>query len=276
MILLISRVVIVHKPGSAEAERVSKDLGNFLLSRNVKVQYGGLVPANEHRISKEQADLILVVGGDGTIMRVLQRVEGVPLLGVKFGALGFLCETVPEEAESILEKILSGNYYLEYRTRLSVQFKDKGFPDVLNEVVIASSKPSRIISMIISKDGTPIYKGKADGVIVSTTTGSTAYALSAGGAIIDPMLDAMEVVPICPLSTAVRPFVLPISSTVEVRLMKNGSQGTLILDGAEASQVEYECPVLIERSRSPAVFIRVKPPDFYRRVMEKTKGALEV
>ncbi|MGQ9759382.1 MAG: NAD(+)/NADH kinase [Candidatus Methanomethylicaceae archaeon] len=273
---MISSIIIIPKPSSWEAERVSKDLGEFLLSRGVKVRYEEALPASGSRIGKEHADLILVVGGDGTIMRVLRRADGVPLLGVKVGALGFLCETTPEEAKPVLDKILSGNYYLEYRTRLSVRYREKSFYDVTNEAVIVSSKPATVLSILISKDNVLIYRGKADGVIVSTTTGSTAYALSAGGAIIDPSLDAIEVVLISPLSTGGRPFVLPISSTLEVRLLKNGSQGILVLDGDEASSIEYGYPVTIERSEKPAVFIRVKPPDFYRRVAEKTKTELEI
>ncbi len=271
---MISRLIVVRKPGSPEAESVSKDLGEFLLSRNVKVQYeeSGEGPP----IDKSRADLVVAIGGDGTLMRTLRRIEGIPILGVKVGALGFLCETTPEDAKPVLDKILSGNYYLDYRTRLSVRYKGRCFYEVMNEVVIASSRPSRILSILLSKDNAPVYRGKADGIIISTTTGSTAYALSAGGAIIDPALEVMEVVLMCPLSTGIRPLILPISSTLEIRLLTDGSQGILVLDGDEASSVDYETPVTIERSDKSALFIRVNPPDFYRRVRDKTRIPLEV
>jgi NAD+ kinase len=274
VVLLISRATIIRKPNSPEAEAISKDLGNFLLSRKINVEYEDVL--RDSLIDKARADLIIVVGGDGTIMRALRRTSSVPLLGVKVGALGFLCESTPEDAKQVLEKILSGNYYLDFRTRLSIHYKGKRFYDVTNEAVVASSKPARILSILLSKDKTTIYRGKADGIIVSTTTGSTAYALSAGGAVIDPALEVMEVVLICPLSTGVRPLILPISSNLEISLLPEGSQGILVLDGDEVSSVDYGSPVVISRSENPAVFIRVNPPDFYRRVREKTRIPLEV
>ncbi|MGC8936745.1 MAG: NAD(+)/NADH kinase [Candidatus Methanomethylicaceae archaeon] len=272
----ISRVTIITKPNSPEAEKVSKDIGEYLTSRGIKVQYEAILKDSQPIIDKRQADLVVVVGGDGTIMRALRRVNGVPMLGVKVGALGFLSEATPEEAKPTLEKILSGNYYLDFKTRLSIRYRETRFFDVMNEAVVTSLRPSRILSILLSKDGTPIYKGRADGIIVSTTTGSTAYALSAGGSIIDPVLDLMEVVFICPLSTGVRPFILPISSTLEIRILPDGSQGILVLDGDEASPVDHNSPVTIEKSEKPACFIRVKPPVFYKRVREKTKIPLEV
>ncbi|MCX8182291.1 MAG: NAD(+)/NADH kinase [Candidatus Methanomethyliaceae archaeon] len=273
---MISRVIITSKPNSPEAESVSSDIGAYLTSKGLTVRYFDLLSGGQLTVDKREADLVVVIGGDGTIMRTLRRVDGVPLLGIKVGALGFLCESTPEEAKPILDKILSGNYYLEFKTRLCPRYKEARFYDVMNEAVIASSRPSRILSILLSKDGTPIYRGKADGIIVSTTTGSTAYALSAGGVIIDPALDLMEVVLICPLSTGVRPFIVPISSTLEIRLLRDGSQGILVLDGDEVSPIEQEAPVIIEKSDKPACLIRVKPPDFYRRVREKTKIPLEV
>ncbi|MEM4658279.1 MAG: NAD(+)/NADH kinase [Candidatus Methanosuratincola sp.] len=273
---MISKVLIISKPNSHEAESVSKEIGAYLISKGLTVHYIDILSGEKPTIDKKVGDLVVVVGGDGTIMRALRMVDGVPLLGIKVGALGFLCESTPEEAKPVLDKILSNNYYLEFKTRLSLRYKEKRFYDVMNEAVIASSRPSRILSILLSKDNTPIYRGKADGIIVSTTTGSTAYALSAGGVIIDPALDLMEVVLICPLSTGVRPFIVPISSTLEIRLLPDGSQGILVLDGDEASSIEHDTPVLIEKSDKPACFIHVKPPDFYRRVREKTKIPLEV
>ncbi|MEM4158038.1 MAG: NAD(+)/NADH kinase [Candidatus Methanomethylicaceae archaeon] len=273
---MISKVAIISKPNSPEADSVSKDIGGYLSSKGLTVHYLDILSLEKQTIDKKRADLVVVVGGDGTIVRVLRIVDGVPLLGIKVGALGFLCESTPEEAKPVMDKIISGNYYLEFKTRLTPRYKDKRFYEVMNEALVASLRPSRVLSILLSKDGMPIYRGKADGIIVSTTTGSTAYALSAGGVIIDPALDLMEVVLICPLSTGVRPFIIPVSSTLEIRLLPDGSRGILVLDGDEASSIEYESPVIIEKSDKPACFIRVKPPDFYRRVREKIRIPLEV
>jgi NAD+ kinase len=113
-------------------------------------------------------------------------------------------------------------------------------------------------------------------VIISTTTGSTAYALSAGGPIIDPHLIVMEVVFICPLSAGLHPIIFPSSSTIEVRILPEAASGIVVLDGQTTAPVDYDVPVLVERSEKSAVFIKVKPPEFYKRIREKIKLGLEV
>jgi len=278
--LKISRVVLVAKLNSPEASKVSLDIGKFLKSKGVEVLYTGELahPAGKKvtPIEKMAVDLVLVVGGDGTVMRTAQNVAETPILGVKVGALGFLCETTPEMARDALEKVLSGRYYLEHKTKLKVKYKDVVLPDVLNEVLVTTSKPSKILSLLVLKDGALLHRGKADGVIISTTTGSTAYALSAGGPIIDQQLDVMEVVFICPLSAGLRPIIFPPSSTIEVRISPEAASGIVVLDGQTTAPVDYDVPVLVERSAKSAVFVRVNPPEFYKRIREKIKLGLEV
>lgn len=274
--LKFSRVGLVTKPNSPVASTVSIELGKYLESQGLLVVHtgqvgrlaGDIVPS----IGEMNADLIVVVGGDGTVMRTAQQVGETPLLGVKVGALGFLCETTPDSAKQALERVLSGRFYLDNKTKLRVTYKDLVLPEVLNEAVVTTMKPSKILSLLVLKDGEPIHKGKADGVIVSTTTGSTAYALSAGGSIIDPKVDMLEVVFICPLSAGLRPLIFPCSSSVEIKILPEAASGMVVLDGQTAQEVEYEVPILIRRSEHPAIFIRTNPPGFYSRIREKIKG----
>jgi len=278
--LKISRVGLVAKLNSPEASKVALEIDKFLRSKGVEVLYTGelahLAGKKATQIEKMAVDLVLVVGGDGTVMRTAQRVGETPILGVKVGALGFLCETTPETVKDALEKVLSGRYYLEHKTKLKAKCKDLDLPDILNEVLVTTSKPSKILSLSVLKDGAPLHRGKADGVIISTTTGSTAYALSAGGPVIDPQLDVMEITFICPLSAGLRPIIVPPSSTIEVRIYSEAASGIAVLDGQTTVPVEYDVPVFVERSDKSAVFVKVNPPEFYKRIREKIKLGLEV
>jgi NAD+ kinase len=270
-------VGIVVKPMSDEASAVAQDISAFLQGKGVETfPFTGVADGVRRGKAERRTDLLVVVGGDGTVMRTAQRSADVPILGVKVGALGFLCETTPDRATVSLEKILAGESFLEFKTKFKVGYGGKKLPDVLNEALVCTSKPSKILSLMVVKDGEPLHKGKADGVIVSTATGSTAYALSAGGPIIDTQLDIMEVIFICPLAAGLRPLVLPASAKVEITVLPDAASGMLVLDGQLALDLDFGSPVTVERSDKNAVFLRVNKPDFYRRVREKTKTGFEV
>jgi NAD+ kinase len=261
------------------ASRVSLEISKFLVASGLSVLHTGDVEGMEGEIaaslSKMEADLLVIVGGDGTVMRTAQQAGETPILGVKVGALGFLCETTPDLAKEALERVLAGRFYLEHRTKLKVNYLGMNLPEVLNEVVVATAKPSKILSLAVLRDGEPIHNGRADGVIISTTTGSTAYALSAGGPIIDPKVDLVEVIFICPLSAGLRPLIFPCSSRIEVRTLPDAASGMMILDGRTVQELSYDEPVIIDRSEHSTVFVRISPPTFYKRIREKIKG-LEV
>lgn len=265
----ISRIGIVAKARSEEATTVASEIGEFLLARGIEVTRSPEMPEiGGGRVSPPEemaVDLVVVVGGDGTVMRVAQRVCGTPILGVKVGALGFLCETTPEQALETLGRVLEGRTYLEYKTRLSVTYGEASLPDALNEVLVTCVRPSKIMRLSVSADGQPVHRGMADGVIVSTTTGSTAYALSAGGPLVDPGLDVLELVFICPLNRAIRPILFPTSTRIEVKVLPGASSGVLVVDGQASVDVEEGKPISVERSRYPAAFLRTSPPNFFER-----------
>jgi NAD+ kinase len=277
--LTISLVGIVVKPRSEQASEASRNIMTFLQGKGVET-FPFSLPSNGkgsgQSKSEKKADLLVVVGGDGTVMRAAELSTDVPILGVKIGALGFLCETTPDRANASLDKILAGEYFLEHKSKLKVSYGKRILPDALNEVLVCASKPSKVISLMVVKDGEPLHKGRADGVIVSTTTGSTAYALSAGGPIIDSQLDIMEIVFMCPLAAGLKPIVLPPSSKVEITVMPEDAPGILVIDGQLSIDLDFGKPVAVERSDKAAIFVRVSRPDFYRRVREKLKTGLEV
>lgn len=268
--LLISRVAIVAKPNSEEASRVALDVGRFLSSRGIEAVYSPemAVPHSCKSASLEDAsaDLVVVVGGDGTIMRTSQRIGSTPILGIKVGALGFLCETIPEEAINTLNRVLEGKTYLEFKTRLSVVYKGAHLPDVLNEALVTSGRPSKIVRFSVSANGRHVHRGMGDGIIVSTTTGATAYALSAGGPLVDPDVDIIELVFVCPLHYGIRPIIFPSSTKIGIEVLPGSSGGLLVLDGQTSVNLEECEPVVVERSKTPAVFLRTTPTDFYGKV----------
>lgn len=276
----ISRVGIVVKPRSDQAAETARGITAFLQGKGVDT-FTFAIPTKgagngQGRAAETKADLLVVVGGDGTVMRTAEHSADVPIIGVKMGALGFLCETAPDQAKASLEKILAGEYFLEHKPKLKVTYGRKVLPDALNEALVCASKPSKVISLMVTKDGERLNKARADGVIVSTTTGSTAYALSAGGPIVDSQLDIMEIVFICPLTAGLKPLILPPSSKVEITVMPDDAPGILVIDGQLAIDVDFEKPVVVERSQKSAVFVRVSRPDFYRRVREKLRTGLEI
>lgn len=257
---------MIFKHTSKEAEQISRDIGEYLISKNIDFE---LIPLNKiDLIDKNQADFVIVVGGDGTIVRASHKINNVPILGIKVGTLGFLCEVLPENAKIAIDKILSGNYYLDVRSMLDVKYMNEKYC-ALNEALITSTTPSKVLLLSLLKNGKIVYKGRADGVIVSTATGASAYALSAGGAIIDPWLEIMEAIFICPLSVALRPFIFPLSSKIEIILHESDQNGLLIIDGDEACKLRSDMPVTIEKSEKFTKFIRIEPYDFYNRIKNK-------
>ena len=274
----VKRVVVVSKIKSREAAEIALNIASRLSSSGIKVAYSGALAeaAGTKGVQLEAAgaDMAIVVGGDGTVLRTVQAMGNVPVLGIKVGAIGFLCEAAPDAWQEAVDRVVSGRFYLEYRTRLSVSHRGTVYSDVLNEALITTGKPSKILSLSVSKDGELLHRGRADGVMVSTTTGSTAYALSAGGPIIDPQVDVVQVNFICPLAAGLRPMLIPTSSRVEVDAGSDGPHALCVLDGQSSFEVEPSSPVVIERSGSPAAFVRLGGPDFYRRISQKVNLGL--
>lgn len=276
----ITRIGIVSKINSREAVDIGTKVASYLESNGLEVVYSGEIAkkAGAESVLPENlnADMVVVVGGDGTILRTVQNVGQTPVLGIKVGVLGFLCETSPELWKDAIDRVISNRFYLEFRTKLKPSHNGISCPEVLNEVLVTTAKPSKILSLSVSKDSEPLLRGKADGVMVSTTTGSTAYALSAGGPIIDPQLDAMQVTFICPLATGLRPTLIPTSSRVEIEVNAGWSSAICVLDGQSSFGVKAGEPVVIERSSKPAVFVRLGKSNFYKRISEKVKQGFEV
>jgi NAD+ kinase len=220
-------------------------------------------------LAKMQTDFIITIGGDGTILRTCITVPKPepPLLTVNMGERGFLTEVEPKNALEAADKILKGNYRVEKCTKLCVSTGGKPFPDALNDVVISAGEPSTILKAQICKNGKPILKCQADGLIVATPTGSTGYSLSAEGPVLDPALDAFVVTSICPL-TVFPSLVLPADSNVTFNI-SSPKEVLVSIDGKYRKLVsDQELILKVTVSKNTTSFIRFEE-DFYDRLRSR-------
>ena len=212
----------------------------------------------------KEADLLIVLGGDGTMLGAARLMEhrSLPILGVNMGGLGFLTETTVEDLYGSLEKVFAGEYRLDQRLMLQVgihhQGKRMSEATVLNDVVIAKGPLARMISTQVSINKTFMTNIRGDGVIVATPTGSTAYSLSAGGPILDPSLEVLLINPICPHTLSHRPFLTPSQGSVEVALTSH-QKAMVTLDGQIGIEMNPGDTVEICASEHRAQLIRLTP-----------------
>jgi len=185
----------------------------------------------------DQCDLAIVVGGDGTLLNAARSLasSGISVLGVNLGRLGFLVDVLPEDMLPLLEEILAGNYMVEERTLLHAMVSRDGETlsenTALNDVIVHKKDIARLIELDTWIDGYFLSANRADGLIVATPTGSTAYALSGGGPILHPGLQALTLVPICPHTLSNRPIVIPDRSTIEIMVQEGKLEAQLSCDG---------------------------------------------
>ena len=222
---------IIGRMGSVRVLDTIRRLKRYLIGRHLHVILeetiaemlpGHNLQTSSRKLLGEVCDLVIVVGGDGSMLGAARALaqQGVPVLGINRGSLGFLTDISPEHLESQISEVLAGNYTVEQRFLLETEVRRDGVPigqgDALNDVVLHPGKSTRMIEFELFIDGQFVYSLKADGLIIATPTGSTAYALSAGGPIMHPRLDAIVIVPMYPHTLSSRPIVLDADSELKV------------------------------------------------------------
>jgi len=216
------------------------------------------------KIEEMDVDFLLCIGGDGTILRALHSLKSpIPVLGINMGAIGFLTEVQPENAVSTLTALLEG-FEVEKRERLSVKIKGERekMPYAMNEVVVITPKPGKMLHFAIFVDDDELERLRADGVIFATSTGSTAYAMSAGGPIVDPEVNAAIIVPIAPFKLSARPTVVDISREISLDLI-GMKDAELVIDGQFYRAVGKEERISITRGE-PAFFVKIRDKHFLK------------
>jgi NAD+ kinase len=238
---------IVIKHNVPKAAKLAIEVSDWLEKKKCKVivadEASGFFAKRKDatRLPKEElpgaCHMILVFGGDGTFLSIARQMiwKSIPILGVNLGTLGFLTEVKVEEVYETLEGVLKGNYSVQERSMLEACVKRQGKElfclPVLNDVVITKSAIARVIDFQMSVNGVQVARIKADGLIASTPTGSTAYSLAAGGPIVHPQVGGTIITAICPHSLNVRPLVVPEESLLEVELLQKDGDIMLTLDG---------------------------------------------
>ena len=286
----IKRIGVVVKPHQPDALETLCRLAQWLIERDIKLVGGPEIEREriEHETgcgveSVEAAelsrvvDLILVLGGDGTMIATARMIGDaeVPVIGVNYGGLGYLAEFRIEELFSALTAILEGNYKLEARVMLSVELR-RGEElvtrnRVLNDVVMNKSALARIIEIETHLNEQFVNSFRADGLIVSTPTGSTAYNLSAGGPVIYPSMNAIVITPICPFTLSNRPIVVPDDSLIEVRLMTENEDVALTLDGQVGFPLQASDRVVIRKSRTTFNLVQPANRNYFDLLRDKLR-----
>jgi NAD+ kinase len=220
-------------------------------------------------MKKNGAEFIISIGGDGTVLRGIQKMdEPLPVLGINMGTIGFLVDVAPDDSLSVIDKVLSG-FEVEERSRLGIMVNDEILPCATNEVVIITANPAKMLSYRIFVDKSPLEELRADGVVFATPTGSTAYAMSAGGPIIDPRVDGMVIVPLAPYKLSSRPWVLPARSEIKVELTIPKKDAVLVIDGQYSRTIKEEDTIIITRADKPARFVKTREDGFFEKVRNK-------
>ncbi|HIE32000.1 MAG TPA: NAD(+) kinase, partial [Methanosarcinales archaeon] len=225
----------------------------------------GGVPIEEIR-----ADLLIVIGGDGTILRTIQKLKKqIPILGVNFGAVGFLADATPKNAFATIDEVLA-DFRVEKRMRLAIHVNGDLLPYATNEAVIVTTvivttPPAKMFAFRILVDDHELDKLRADGIVIATPTGSTAYAMSAGGPIVDPMVDGVIIVPLAPYKLSSRPWVVCADSEIIVEPIHAFDGAAIVIDGQHKQPVHAGDIITITKAEEPALFVKTGW-HFYERV----------
>jgi NAD+ kinase len=270
----------------AEARNKAQELETWLKAKGIKVVTEHNVPAPitskqclVENIPKAPSDLscVVVLGGDGTFLSAVRWIQdtGVPILGMNLGAFGFLTESSVEQLFPIMEEIVNGAFTTEERILLCAKVLRNGeqivSQIVLNDVVINKEALARTVHIQTYIDDDYLTTFKADGLIVATPTGSTAYSLSAGGPIIHPSLKTIILTPICPFTLTIRPLVLPDNATIKIRLDERDSPVFLTFDGQVGLDVTHQDSIIVQKARHTIQMLRPPHLHYYHVLKDKLR-----
>jgi NAD+ kinase len=266
---------LVARYDKEKALQLTEELAVHLNSKGIKVFMEDSL-ADKIKTSVEivplkemKTDFIITIGGDGTILRTCLNSPKPepPILGINMGARGFLTEVEPDEACNAIDRILRDDFRIEKCTKLSAKVDNEILPDALNDVVISAGEPSKILYTELCKDGKTILNCQADGLIVATQTGATGYSLSAGGPVLDKMMDAILVTPICAL-TVFRSLIFPTEAEITLNVIRPKTMYIMIDGNYHYMKSEKELTVKITKSKNVSSFIRFEN-DFYDRLRSR-------
>jgi len=269
-------IALVGRQTDARVAEPMRELANYLTKAGIKVAAAEALsldlPAT--RVPEEQlcddADLVIAIGGDGTMLYAsrLARIRGTPILGVNRGRLGFLADITPDEMIASVEHVLAGQYVKDSRLLLKARLRTAAGAEVveygLNDVVVQRRGSGGMVDFSTSVAGQYVNTHSGDGLICATPTGSTAYALSCGGPIIEPQLDAVALVPICPHTLTDRPIVIPASQEIDIVLLeRDDSRAEITVDGGHIGTLGPGDTLRVAAASQRATLLHPPGHDFY-------------
>jgi len=279
--MAMKKVGIIYHPMKEAAAPLCEKLEKFLQDKSVNTWVCSAWEVETARALVNGTDLILSIGGDGTILRAVQAIvpEPTPITGINLGHLGFMTELSVKEAENKLTALLDGKGWTDERYLIQAELSDENNKEnqpqrfyALNDVVVARGAVARVIYADVCVNNEPLTTYKADGVIVATATGSTGYALAAGGPILHPQSEELLLVPIAPHLSSTYSLVLPSTAEVKLRLSIT-HPATLSVDGHINLPVSEGAVITVKHSSHTVRFLRIHPRrDFYSSLEQRLKG----
>jgi len=264
---------------------IMNDMINFLSNKDVQLfidessdYENSHINSVNHDDFVEAVDLIMVFGGDGTLLNSARKYLDyeIPILGINMGKVGFLADIKVDNFENSLSDILDSNYLIEERNLVSARF-DETHLYGLNEVVIHSGSYAQLMRYQLSVDDKIVYEQRSDGLIVATPTGSTAYALSAGGPIIHPSLDVWTILPMLPQSLSSRPFIISTEEKVTINLFDGpNEQAKICVDGQDDIALPFNTEISISKMKKTLKLVHPKDNDFFEACREKLGWSLNI
>jgi len=269
---LVKKVGIVSRVDKKEALKLVSKMIRHLETKDLAVMLDPRLTKHANRpdlstpLEKMQVDLVVTIGGDGTILRTCLQLPKPepPILAINMGVRGFLAEVKPREALKALDRFFSGDFTMEHYMKLASYIGETRLPDALNELVFASRAPAKLLHMRLWKEDLPVAECRSDGAVVATQVGSTAYSLSAGGPVVDPDIKAFVFTPIAPL-TVFHPIVFSAESTLDVELL-SPKRAVVVIDGHYQTETgPKKSRITVTKSEHESRFVRFRE-DFYHRL----------
>ncbi len=287
------RIMVVTHTRRAEAVAAARHTARELATRGLVV----VAPADEaavldlpdvapvvpddHGSAAAGCELVVVLGGDGTVLRGAERARGtgVPLVGVNLGHIGFLAELEREDLDEVVDAVVHRNYRVEERTTVDARIlaggREVAHTWALNEVSIEKGPTDRMLDLMVEVDGRPLSRWACDGVVCATPTGSTAYSFSAGGPVVWPDVEALLLVPLSAHALFARPLVVAPSSWIAVDSVAPEKQGVLWADGRRAFPLPHNARIEVRRHPEPVAFARLRSAPFTNRLVAKFELPIE-
>ena len=281
---MFKNIGIVIKKNAVSTESAALDGLFKVLLKNAKnlysadeVKFDGVENVDLKNFN-DLVDLIIVFGGDGTLLGAARKFinNDIPILGINMGTVGFLTDVNIENFESVIGDIFKGDYVLEERSLVEAKFSDQEVFG-LNEVLIHSGSYAQLMRYRLLIDGKTVYEQRSDGLIVATPTGSTAYALSAGGSIIHPELNIWNIIPMMSQSLSSRPLIVSNKKSMEIQLIEGPLDHAMIcVDGQKDIPIKYNNSISISKKNSSLKIIHPSNNDFYEACREKLGWSLDI